>query len=254
MNILIIEDEAKTARELKKLVEHLDDDCKVIDILPSVATAVQWFKDKAAPDLILSDIQLADGLSFDIFSNINVQTPVIFCTAFNEYAIRAFEVNGIDYLLKPIDEDKLAQSLAKYRNLKKAFGGQSAEYGEKLARLSGQLDNSYKRSLLVYFREQIIPVRTADIRFIYAANGLVTIYTVQDSQYVTQYTLDQLETMLDPQLFFRANRQFIINRELILNVEHYFGRRLYVKLNIETPEKIIVSKIKAADFLQWIES
>jgi len=254
MNILIIEDEAKTARELKKQVETLDDSISVVDILPSVKSAQQWFKDNAIPDLILSDIQLADGLSFDIFKSVEVQAPVIFCTAFDEYAIQAFETNGIDYLLKPIDETRLFQAIEKYRNFKKLFAGQSADYGEKLVKLSGQLDNSYKRSLLVYYREQIIPVRTADIRFIYAANGLVTLYTTNDNQYATQHTLDQLEAMLNPQQFFRANRQFLINRELILNVEHYFNRRLYVKLTSETPEKIIISKIKAADFLLWMES
>jgi two-component system, LytTR family, response regulator LytT len=254
MNILIIEDEAKTARELKKQVETLDDNIRVMDILPSVKSALQWFKNNAAPDLILSDIQLADGLSFDIFKSVEIHAPVIFCTAFDEYAIQAFETNGIDYLLKPVDETRLFQAIEKYRNFKKLFSGQPADYGEKLVKLSGQLDSSYKRSLLVYYREQIIPVRTADIRFIYAANGLVNIYTANDNQYVTQYTLDQLETMLNPQQFFRANRQFLINRELILNVEHYFNRRLYVKLMIETPEKIIISKIKAAEFLHWMEN
>jgi len=253
MNILIIEDEIKTARELKTLVLTLEHDAEVVAIIPSVKAALQWFKDNPPPDLVLSDIQLADGLSFDIFQYTAVTIPVIFCTAFDEYAIRAFEVNGIDYLLKPVDEEKLAQSLAKYRNFKKLFAADRGDYGKKLAALSGQLDQSHKRSLLVHYRNQIIPVRTAAIQFIYTANSLVTIYTAQNEQYVTQYILDQLETMLDPQQFFRANRQFIINRDQILNVEYYFNRRLLVKLRCETPEKIIVSKIKSSEFLLWME-
>ncbi|MBB6109976.1 LytR/AlgR family response regulator transcription factor [Mucilaginibacter lappiensis] len=252
MNVLIIEDEIKTAKELKGLIEAIDSDIKIVDILHSVNSAIQWFKEHPSPDLIFSDIQLGDGLSFDIYRNVQVNTPVIFCTAFDEYAIRAFEANGIDYLLKPIDEGMLEQSLRKYQHFKNLFNNRQDLYQQKLIKLVGQMDTKYKQSILVYFKEKIIPIKTSEIRFIYAEHGLVYIHSNFD-RFITQHTVEQLEAMLNPQLFFKANRQFIINRDNIQNVEHYFNRRLFVKLNCETPEKIIVSKIKANDFLQWME-
>ena len=253
MNVLIIEDEIKTAKELKSLIEAIDSDIRVIGILHSVSSAVQWFKENPSPDLIFSDIQLGDGLSFDIYRDVQVNAPVIFCTAFDEYAIRAFEANSVDYLLKPIDETMLEQSLGKYHRFKGLFESQQARYQEKLVKLLRQMDTKYKQSILVYFKDKMIPVKTGEIRFIYAENGLVYIHTGPD-QFTSQHTMDQLEAMLNPQQFFKANRQFIINRDTIQNVEHYFNRRLFVKLNCDTPDRIIVSKIKANDFLQWIEA
>jgi two-component system response regulator LytT len=254
MNVLIIEDEIKTAKDLKDLIEGVDSDIRVIDILNSVSDAIDWFKTHDAPDLILSDIQLGDGLSFDIYKTVQVNAPIIFCTAYNEYAIQAFEANSIDYLLKPIDDEMLAQSMMKYKRFKSIFDTQRDAYQEKLVRLAGDMDAKYKQSILVYFREKIIPVKISDIQFIYAVNGLVYIYLNQNQSYSTQHTVDQLETMLNPSQFFKANRQFIINRDIIQNVEHYFSRRLFVKTSCEVPEKIIVSRLKAHDFLEWIES
>ena len=252
MNVLIIEDEIKTAKDLKNLIEAADSDIKVVQILHSVSSAIQWFNENASPDLIFSDIQLSDGLSFDIYRDVNVNAPVVFCTAFDEYAIRAFETNGIDYLLKPIDETMLEQSLGKYHRFKNLFDKQQVQYQKKLIKLLGQMDTKHKQSILVYYKEKMIPVRANEISYVYAENGLVYIHTAL-SQFVSQYTLEQLEAMLNPKQFYKANRQFIINRDIIQNVEHYFNRRLFVKLNCETPEKIIISKIKAGDFLQWIE-
>jgi two-component system, LytTR family, response regulator LytT len=254
MNVLIIEDEIKTARELKRLIEQLRDDITVIDLLPSVKAGIQWFGAHPSPDLIFSDIQLADGLSFDIYKNIAVHTPVIFCTAFDEYAIRAFEANGIDYLLKPVDENRLQQALDKYEKLKGAFVVEKNDYEKKLESLLTQFTNSYKQTLLVHFQEKIIPVKTADISYIHYSNGIISLYTVHQQKYILTSTLDELETMLDPAQFFRANRQFIINRHAIVNVEHYFSRRLVVRLVVTTPEHIIVSKVKSSEFLHWMEN
>ena len=253
MKVLIIEDEIKTAKELKSLVEAIDTHVEVIGILQSVKSAIQWFNENLAPDLIISDIQLGDGLCFDIYRNVQVNAPIIFCTAFDEYAIRAFETSGIDYLLKPVDETMLEQSLLKFQHFKSLFDSQKVQYQQKIVRLVEQMNPKYKQSILVYFKEKIIPVKVADIRFIYTSNGLVYIHTGH-SQFTTQYNMEQLEAMLNPNQFYKANRQFIIHRESIKDVEHYFNRRLFVKLICETPENVIVSKIKAADFLQWIES
>ncbi len=253
MNILIIEDEIKTAKELRQLVEGLDDSITVLDILASVKAAVQWLNSHPTPDLIFSDIQLADGLSFDIYKMVDVKAPVIFCTAFDEYAIQAFDTNGIDYLLKPIDEDRLAQSLEKYRRMQQIFEPGPGAYSTALASLTGQLDPAFKRTLLVYVREKIIPLKTDDLAFVHAANGLVNLVTKTEHKYAAQYNMEQLETMLDNQRFFRVNRQFIVNRDVIQNVEYYFNRRLFLRLSCPTPENIIISKLKATEFLQWME-
>ena len=247
MNVLIIEDEIKTGKELRRLIEGLDDTITVLGVLTSVKSAIAWFESHSVPDLVFSDIQLGDGLSLDIFRQVALKGPVVFCTAYDEYAIQAFEANSIDYLLKPVDEDKLALSLEKYKKFKDFFKRTD------LDRLAGQLDNTYKRTLLVYLRDRIVPLKTADIAYIHAANGLVNLVTRQNHPYACQYTMDQVEGMLDPHQFYRANRQFIINREAIQNVQHYFNRRLAITTSCPTPERIIISKVKATDFLQWME-
>lgn len=254
MNVLIIEDEIKTARELKTLVEQLRDDITVLDTLPSVKTSIQWLAANPAPDLIFSDIQLADGLSFDIFKITPVQSPVIFCTAFDEYAIRAFETNGIDYLLKPLDETRLMQALNKYEKLKGVFSNEKNNYEKKLENLLTQFATNYKTTLLIHFQEKIIPVKTADVACIHYSNGITGIYTLTKQKYVLPSTLDELEAILQPDLFFRANRQFIINRQAIVNIEHYFSRRLVVRLTIPTPGHIIISKVRSAELLHWLEN
>lgn len=254
MNVLIIEDEIKTARELRSLVSALRHDITVLDILPTIKGSLEWLATHPAPDLVLSDIQLADGLSFEIFRNTPVNTPVIFCTAFDEYAIRAFETNGIDYLLKPIDENRLQQALEKYDNLKDAFSTEKTTYEKKLETLLSQFTGNYKTTLLIHFQEKIIPVKTADMAFIHYTNGITAIYTHTNQKYIIPSTLDELEAMLQPDLFFRANRQFIINRQAIVNIEHYFSRRLVVRLATPTPESIIISKVRSAELLQWLEN
>jgi DNA-binding LytR/AlgR family response regulator len=253
MNILIIEDEAKTARELKEIVQGLGSGLQVMDILPRVKTAVDWFQSHPPPDLVLSDIQLADGLCFDIFRTVKVICPVIFCTAFDHYAIQAFEANGIDYLLKPVDEARLARSLRKYEQLKQVLGEKSTALNGRLESLLAQLQPHYKNSLLVYRNDKIIPVKTMDIAFIYSAGGMVTVCTRDRHSYLLKEVLDDLEPQLDPHRFFRANRQFIINRDALVMAEHFFNRRLVLKLDVETPERIIVSKARTPELLTWME-
>ena len=262
MNVLIIEDEIKTGKELRRLIEGLDDTITVLGVLTSVKSAIAWFGAHPPPDLVFSDIQLGDGVSFEVFRQVSLNGPVIFCTAYDEYAIQAFESNSIDYLLKPIDEGKLGQSLEKYKKFKDFFaertregaaGGRAGDYKTQLAHVAGQLDTPYKRTLLVYLRDRIVPVKTVDIAYIHAANGLVSLVTRHNHPYACQYTMDQVEGMLDPRQFYRANRQFIINREAIQNVQHYFNRRLSISTSCPTPERIIISKVKATEFLQWME-
>ena len=252
MRVIIIEDESKTAKELKRMLQELDSEIIVEAILPSVSSGIKWLKENRSPELIFSDIQLGDGLSFEIFGEVQTDAPVIFCTAFDEYAIRSFESNSIDYLLKPIEEDMLQRSLEKYSRLKERLSGGDT-YAKNLNKVLVQMDASYKQNILIHYREKIIPIRVNDIQFIYASDGAVYLYTLNSKSYPVQHTIEQLENMLNPQQFFRANRQFIINRDTVQNIEHYFNRKLVVSAKTPTPEKIIISKIKAQPFLKWIE-
>ena len=252
MKVIIIEDEARTANELKNMLLAIDNDIQVEAILGSVSRALDWFAHHPMPELIFSDIELGDGLSFELFRKINIEVPVIFCTAFDEYAIRAFESNSIDYLLKPIDEVMLQKSLEKYWRLKEQL-----IKGEQrllnMDRVIDQIQIAYKQTILVNYREKIIPVKLQDVGLIYTLNGLVYVELSDNKRYPIPYTLEQLDSMLDPQQFFRANRQFILNRDFIENIEHYFNRKLYVTSKIAAPEKIIVSRVKSQSFLQWLE-
>lgn len=253
IRVLIIEDEIKTAKELKRMVLSLRPDIVVMDILPSVKGSLIWLRENEHPDLIFSDIQLADGLSFDIFENIRVNCPVIFCTAFDEYAIKAFEANGIDYLLKPVDEKKLIQSFNKYEMLKKAFENELNHYEGQMTNLISQLKTNFKSTFLIHSQGKIIPLKVSLISFIHYENGNVSIYT-ENKRYFYSSTMDELEAQLDPSVFFRANRQFIINSSAVDLAENYFSRKIIVKLVMPTPEPIIVSKLKANDFLKWLAS
>lgn len=251
MNIIIIEDEPRTANELSSILQNLDSSIVVLPVLSSVASAMKWLREEPAPDLIFSDIQLGDGLSFEIFEEVKLDVPIIFCTAFDEYAIHAFESNSIDYLLKPLEEAMVEKSLLKYKRIREHYAPNT--YNKNLNKVLIQMDSAYKQSLIVHYREKIIPVKVTDINFVYSAGGLIVLHTASGQEYAVQYTIEQLESMLNPNLFFRVNRQFIINRNSILDIEHYFNRRLFLKLICKTPVQIIVSRLKTQDFLQWIE-
>jgi len=251
MRIIIIEDELPTANELQSIIESIDHEIEVLATLTSVAAAIKWLNNNEFPDLIFSDIQLGDGLSFEIFKKIRLSAPVIFCTAYDEFAIRAFDSNGIDYLLKPLDKSTVKKSLEKYHRVKAHFEG--AEVFKKLENAMNLLDQSYKQSILVHFRDKIIPVKTKDIQYVYAANGKVLLHQIDGQDYSVNYTIDQLEQSLNPKTFSRANRQFIIHREVIKDIEHYFNRRLIVKTLCDTPEKIIISRERSQEFLRWVE-
>jgi two-component system, LytTR family, response regulator LytT len=251
MKILLIEDERKAALELKRLIQNVRTDAVILDVLQSIEESIEWLKNNPAPDLIFSDIQLADGLSFDIYNAVKIKSPIIFCTAFDEYAIRAFETNSIDYLLKPVDKSKLEQSIMKYEEFKKIFSSENDEYARKLHDVFAQLKRTHKSTLLVHYQEKIIPIAISTIDFFYYEHGIVFAY-VQQHRYQLSNTLDELELVLDAREFFRANRQFIVQRKAVVNVEHYFARKLFIKLNIKTPDNIIVSKAKATAFIEWL--
>jgi DNA-binding LytR/AlgR family response regulator len=255
MNIVIIEDEVQTALDLRDSIEMLHTEFKVKAILDTVETALEWFSHNEQPDLIFSDIQLGDGLAFDIFKNVEIRCPVIFCTAYDEYAIEAFRNNGIDYLLKPVDERQLEKSLAKIDLLKKSV---SKQYDfELLTQLLRELEGNtknYKSTFLVSYRDKMIPININEITLFSSHNDITQLHTKDNKQYQLNYSLEHLEKIIDPKLFYRANRQTLLAYSAIKEVEHHFDRKLLIKLVQANAESISVSKAKAPDFLKWIEN
>ena len=252
MKVLLIEDELPTALDLQAILQETDPNIVIAGIDDSVEGAVQRLLNGPAPDLIFMDIQLADGLSFDIFQEVRVECPVVFCTAFDEYALRAFQVNGVDYILKPFDRESVGRALNKVRNLQNFF--QQGPAGmDKLAELLQQLKPSYKTSFLVGHRDKLLPIAVSDVAYFYIEHEITFLNTYEGKRYVVSHTLDELEHSLDPRQFYRANRQFLVNFRAVSEVEHYFARKLLLKLNASTKEPVVVSKAKASDFLSWME-
>lgn len=254
IRIVIIEDEAVTARNLSRLLLQEGDGVSIVAMLENVQDSVEWFlKYPAAYDLVFSDIRLADGLSFEIFKKINIGAPVIFVTAYDNYAIQAFKSNGIDYILKPFDELELRAALLKFGKLtmqKKP----DAEFQDisALLELVQQATRTYRKSFLVSFREKLLPIECQQIAWFHTANELVYIQTTDNQRYIIEETLEELEKQLEPDSFFRANRQYIVNRKAIQEMEHYFNGRLLIKLNPASTEKVLVSKARAAIFKKWL--
>lgn len=251
MNVLIIEDEARSARELQTVITAVNPDVKILAVLESVEQSLNWLASNTQPDLIFSDIQLADGLSFEIYEAVKITCPIIFCTAFDEYLMNAFDTNAISYLLKPINEAKVEKAFLKLNTLVRSVNKEDPAL--RIEQLLASLKKNYKTTLLVNQREKIIPIQVKDIAYVCLDATIIRLSTLQSQQYFMTSSMEELEKILDPELFFRANRQFLINRHAIGNVEKFFTRKLAVKLTVETPERILISKTKAVEFLHWLE-
>jgi two-component system response regulator LytT len=249
MKIVIIEDERVVANDLEASIRQLVE--STIVQLHSVKEAIAYFKKGNMPDLIFSDIQLGDGLSFEIFIAVPQTAPVIFCTAYNEYALDAFRVNGIDYILKPFTVDTLERSLHKYNQLKKIFApDQNLSYSAMIKMLT-ERNSDRAASVLVYHQDKIIPVKLEDTALFYLENEVTHLLTFSGKMYYPNKKLDELE-QLTGNLFFRANRQFLVSRKAISDVSSFFSRKLSVNLTIPFKEKIMVSKVKSPVFLEWL--
>jgi DNA-binding LytR/AlgR family response regulator len=254
MNILIIEDEYPAAERLQQLLRRLDESINVVDMIDSVDNAICWFAEHPAPDLILSDIQLSDGLSFEIYEKVVIKSPIIFTTSYDEYAIQAFKVKSIDYLLKPIKFEELGKAIAKYKQLKSEFSEE--ENASKIERLLDNLQHSgrrHKKRFLVKKGEQLVPISDDEIAYFYTENELVYLFTPEGKKYVVDYTLEQLDELVDSEKFFRINRQYLIHLEAIQRIHTYFNSRLKLNLQPDPTDEVIVSKGKAKSFKQWLE-
>lgn len=250
LKVLIIEDEAPAFRRLQRILEELVEGVKIIDVFDTVKASVEWFQKGGKADLIFMDIQLADGLSFEIFREVEVKQPVIFTTAYDEYTLKAFEVNSIDYLLKPIDPERLKLSLSKWEDLKELYSG-ATDIRQILDQIQPE-GKKYRKRLLVRNRDQLIPVKVEDIAYCFTENGVVYLRKLDGKKYALEGTLDGLEMELDPLDFFRINRQYLCRLDAIKSSHTYDKGKILVELEPKTEEVVLVSKDKASQFKKWL--
>jgi DNA-binding LytR/AlgR family response regulator len=254
MKLLLIEDEYPAAERLQRLLRQAAPAAEVLGVVRSVAAGRRWFSENPAPDLILSDIQLADGLSFEIFDQAGLTSPIIFTTSYDEYAIKAFRVRSVDYLLKPIKLTDLQAALAKYHDLRAAFSPIAGS--QRLEQLLDSLpltNRTYKTRFLVASGEQLLPVEVDQIAYFQTRHELVYLVARDGRRFVLDYTLEQLERLLDPQQFFRANRQLLTHLSAVRRLHPYFNGKLKLDLHPESSEEVLISRDKASPFKAWIE-
>lgn len=260
MRVLIIEDEVNAAMDLQKMIMKQDPAFQIVAIKDSIDSSLEWLEQHDEPDLIFSDIQLADGLSFEIFQRHPITCPIIFTTAYDEYAIQAFELNGIAYLLKPTDEKKLVMSLQKIETFRANLTRAKTTPPGAVLHLEGLLKSiqtgykPYRTSLLISHKGKIFPLSVADVSYFIIRHGVTYVYTCAGKDYIVPQTLEDLEQCLDPAEFYRANRQYLIAFKAIKEVEQYLGRRVLIHVDVKVEEKIIVSKPRSSDFLSWMEN
>jgi len=250
LDVVIIEDESLTALDMVNTLKRIDPEIEVKAIIPSVEDGVAFFKGHPLPDLIFADIQLPDGLSFGIFEQVSVKVPVIFCTAYDQYALKAFEANGIDYLLKPFSKESVSKAIDKFRLLK----GNPHDQSELIARLMnmfGQKPARQASSVIVYQGDKIIPVGIENIAFFYLEDNYTFAYTFEQRKHIVSQSLEELESLCGPD-FFRANRQYLVNRTAIKDAVRYLNRKILIHLNIPYSDQILVGKLKTSQFVEWL--
>jgi two-component system response regulator LytT len=252
MKIVIIEDEKLTADDLAETILKVSPAVQIIARLTSVKDAVSWFKKNEQPDLIFSDIQLGDGLCFEIFKTRNITTPVIFCTAFDEYALTAFKAHGIDYILKPFDEQTIENALTRYKELEEKFLGNNRQI-DKILQLFENRTNPKQGSVLVYYKDKILPVNIQEIALFYIENEITYLITFGQKNFTISKSLEELEEITG-NIFYRANRQYLVNRKAVKEVSQYFARKLSISLTLPFKDTITISKVKVPDFLRWLSA
>ena len=251
MKAVIVEDEIFAAQALQGLIYEVDASIEVLSILQSIDESVEWFRSHPVPDLVFMDIHLADGSSFTIFDEVNIACPVVFTTAYDEYALKAFEVNSIDYLLKPINRKDLERAVAKYKNMI-AIPNSSKELMNALITSIKNSERAYKSYFLVPEKDKLVPLAAADIAYICIDVKMVKAVTFANKTYHLDQSLDELGVQLNPVDFFRANRQYIIARRAVKDLSIWFGGKIAVNLSVTTPERIIVSKLKISEIKRWM--
>lgn len=251
MNVIIIEDEKPSARRLQRMLESLEMKTQVM--LHSVEESIQWFQNNEHPDLIFLDIQLSDGLSFEIFEAIEIKSAVIFTTAYDEYALQAFKLNSIDYLLKPIDKEELNVAVKKYKERLPKNHAVTLDFNEIKKLLVNPIDREYKKRFSVKVGQHLKLINIDDIECFYSENKGTYLHTNEGRNYLLDTTLELLEDELEPQNFFRINRKFFVNINAIKDMVSYTNSRLQIKLNSYSDQDVIVARERVKDFKNWLE-
>lgn len=250
MTIIIIEDEKPSARRLQRMLSALDLEAQTM--LHSVEESIEWFQNNEHPDLIFLDIQLSDGLSFEIFETVEINSAVIFTTAYDEYALQAFKLNSIDYLLKPIDEDDFAKAVAKYKERTSKQQAVTLDFNDIKKLLVNPIEHDYKKRFSVKVGQHLKLINIDDIECFYSENKGTYAHTVEGRNYLLDTTLEQLENELEPHKFFRISRKFYVNVNAIKDMVSYTNSRLQIKLNTFKEQEVIVARERVKDFKEWL--
>ncbi|KAA9338920.1 LytR/AlgR family response regulator transcription factor [Adhaeribacter soli] len=252
MNVLLIEDEEAAAQRMQKLLRQLDPEVNILEVTDSIESTVSWLKSNPAPELIFSDIHLADGSSFEVFREVEVTAPIIFTTAFDQYALEAFKLNSIDYLLKPVKLPELEKSLEKWKKLQTPAQKPAIDYQQLLQALQPNLPKTFQKRLVIRYGANIKTVEVADIAYFFTQEKITFLNTFENKKLPVDNTLDELEDVLDPAQFFRINRQFIINVKAIGSMYSYSKSRVKIELNPPSDIETIVSTERSSSFKSWL--
>ena len=247
--VVIVEDETAAVVNLRSMLSAVAADVEVVAVLESVEESVEYFSNRPSADIVFMDIHLADGDSFHIFKRVNIDIPIIFTTAYDEYALDAFKVNSVDYLLKPYKEEELRRALDKLHRLTTVEREQSQKSREHLA---ASMQGAQLQTMLVRYKDKIVPVNMEEVAFFYTFAERVSLTTLKGDSYPVDKSLEALQQQLSEEKFFRANRQFIISRSAVKDIAVWFGSRLALNLVVDTPERIIISQARVPEFKQWL--
>ncbi len=255
-NTIIVEDEMLSAQMLESMVKELRPEWEILGVFESVDETVEWLQNNEHPNLIFLDIQLADGLSFSIFEKVKVQSAIIFTTAYDEYAVKAFKLNSVDYILKPVKQDLLLTAIEKFENVVQLIENEAKvgiDYAELVKGIK-EGEANYRKRFLVSKRDAFFAIPVEDVAYIYFESKMTYAVTFDKKEHIINFTLDKLEEELNPSVFIRANRQAIVNLKAIHSLENYFGGKLVVKLLPQFDEKFVISRAKASMFKEWLDS
>jgi DNA-binding LytR/AlgR family response regulator len=252
MDILIIEDEQLGAEKLARLIKSIDESIQIVGNTRSIKSSVEWLMEHEHPDIILMDIELTDGQSFEIFSHLSIKSMVIFTTSYDEYALQAFKVNSVDYLLKPIKKEELKNALDKFQEWQVKFSSPAVNIQQLINELKQQQPKSWRARFLVKQGQKLVSIETSEIAYLYAEGRLSYFITWDKQKYVLDYTIEELEEMLDPQQFYRANRAFLIHIKSVSQIHPYFNSKLKLDLQPATDKEVLISREKAAEFKDWM--
>lgn len=257
MKVLIIEDEELAVKKLRKTLFCVDESAEVVGVADSIRSSVNWLQNNPSPDLILMDIELCDGQSFEIFDKVDVKSTVIFTTSYDEYALKAFKVNSVDYLLKPVQKDDLQIAIDKYKNLKVLYKDANEAPVFNIENLVKELQQKmqgkeYRKRFLVKQAQKLVSIEADQIAYFYSDGRLNFFKTYDNKKFVVDYTMDELEDMLDPEKYFRISRSFYVSINSVDQIHDYFGNRLLLYLKPQVDKEALVSRERVSDFKKWL--